>query len=84
MTRPAMPRRDLRTVEREVRTSVGFGPPKKFAFELSLVPNPTVCEIEHWPGGVGKADSLSRPEFAKPLGSGSHRLCGRQLGVRGG
>ena len=42
-------------------------------FELggSLVPKPTACEIEHGPRGVETIDSLSRPEFANPLASGS-------------
>ena len=64
----------LLTIEHKSSHLRLFGTPKKFEFASYSVPNPTVCENRTRILDTRKADSLSRPEFAKPLGSGSHSL----------
>ena len=47
---------------------------ERVRYRAGSVPNPTVGERRARPGGIGKADLLSRPEFALPCNSGSHCL----------
>ena len=58
--------------------------PKGVRFRVLLGTTLATSEIEHGPRDVPKPDSLYRAEFAKPSGSGSHRLCGCVIEHPGG